>query len=223
MPVQQWSLSLFSSPPLQCLLRQPLLTTPHCVPFPEHRTSGQRDTSLINHFCCTPIYTGESQTQKGDRTQQSCSQGRFRLLPPAPLSRLNCRALHNSHIIHASLIKAVNSPIVKLENVQHLLSGNPVPGIGSGECQVCVGDLPKGTLIGFSIAVSGIMLDSGSRDDGQGVSCARYPGIGRGGADWSIVKLGVLKSLLLVLLARPHLTPRGGCWGIGLQRVKCED
>ena len=65
-----------------------------------------------------------------------------------------------------------------------------MPGIGSGECQVCVGDLPKGTLIGFSIAVSGIMLDSGSRDDGQGVSCARYPGIGRGAEDWGVVKLG---------------------------------
>ncbi|KAL0605052.1 hypothetical protein AAY473_027050 [Plecturocebus cupreus] len=30
---------------------------------------------------------------------------------------------------------AVNSPIVKMENVQHLLSRNLVPGIGSGECQ----------------------------------------------------------------------------------------
>lgn len=43
--------------------------------------------------------------------------GQILLLPPAPHSRLNCRALHYSPIIHASLIKAVNSPIVKLENV----------------------------------------------------------------------------------------------------------
>lgn len=36
------------------------------------------------------------------------TQGRFRLLPPAPHSCLNCRALHYNPIIHASLIKAVN-------------------------------------------------------------------------------------------------------------------
>lgn len=60
------------------------------------------------------------------------TQGRFRLLPPAPHSCLNCRALHYNPIIHASLIKAVNQPIVKLENVQHLLSGNPVPGVCGG-------------------------------------------------------------------------------------------
>lgn len=75
------------------------------------------------------------------------------MLPPAPHSRLNCKALYYSHIIHASLIKAVSSPIVKLENVQHLLSGNLMPGIGSWECQVCRGGLPKVALIGFSIAV----------------------------------------------------------------------
>lgn len=69
--------------------------------------------------------------------------GRFRLLPPASSSRLNCRALYYSHIIHASLIKAVNSLIVKLETVQHLLSGISVPGIGSGECR-CIGGLAKG-------------------------------------------------------------------------------
>lgn len=60
--------------------------------------------------------------------------GQILLVPPAPHSRPNCRALHYSPVIHASLIKAVNSLIVKLENVQHLLSGNPVPGVW-GACQ----------------------------------------------------------------------------------------
>lgn len=141
-------------PPLQCLLGQ-ALPTPLCT-FPRiQNLRPQRDTSPINHLCCTPVILG-SQTQNQGRTQQTCSQGRFRLLPPAPHSRLNCRALHYSHIIHASLIKSVNSRTVKLENVQHLLSGNLVPGTYGGECQVCVWDLPKGALIGFSIIVSGI-------------------------------------------------------------------
>lgn len=150
-----WAVLSALLPPLQCLLGQPLPTPPHSVPFPEYRTSGHRDTSPINHLCCTPVTLG-SQTQNQGRTQQTCSQGRFRLLPPAPHSRLNCRALYYSHIIHASLIKSVNSRTVKLENVQHLLSGNLVPGTYGGECQVCVWDLPKGALIGFSIAMSGI-------------------------------------------------------------------
>lgn len=33
---------------------------------------------------------------------------------------------------------------------------------------MCRGGLPKAALIGFSIAVSDIMLDSGSKDDAKG-------------------------------------------------------
>ena len=66
------------------------------------------------------------------------------------------------------------------------------------------------------------MPDSGSSDDAHQVSCARYPGTERGD-DWNTGKLGVLKNMLLALLARPHLSPRGRCWGNSLQKVKWED
>lgn len=142
----------------QMLFTPPEAATPRPSPTPctSPRIQALRPERYlpINHLCSTPDHVRESQTQKGlnhhaHRADSVCC---LQPLFPALIVGL-CRY---SRIIHASLIKAVNSLIVKLENVQHLLSGNPVPGIGSGECQVCVGDLPKGALIGFSIAVSGI-------------------------------------------------------------------
>lgn len=141
-PEQQRSLRLFSFPPLRGSHSSPLPT----VYLSQNTGPQAKDTSPINHLCCTPIIVGNVRPRKETGLNNHASQGRFHLLPPAPHSRLNCRALHYSRIIHASLIKAVNSPLVKLENVQHLLSGNPVPGIGSGECQVCEGGLAKGCI-----------------------------------------------------------------------------
>ena len=65
------------------------------------------------------------------------------------------------------------------------------------------------------------MPDSGSRDDGEGVSCqvSRH----KKGRRLEYKEVGVLKNMLLALLARPHLSPRGRCWGNSLQKAKWED
>lgn len=60
------------------------------------------------------------------------TQGRFRLLPPAPHSCLNCRALHYNPIIHASLIKAVNQPHCKAGKCTAPALWEPWPGVCGG-------------------------------------------------------------------------------------------
>lgn len=134
---------LLSTPPVPPETAPP---PPSRVPLPEYRTSGQRDTCPLITSAVPLITLGKDPERRqglnhhAHRADSVCC---LQLLFPALIVGL-CRY---SRIIHASLIKAVNSLIVKLENVQHLLSGNPVPGIGGGECQVCVRDLPKGALI----------------------------------------------------------------------------
>lgn len=162
-----------------------------------HRTSGRRNSSPINHLSCTPTTSGELRHKM--EPGQSCSQGRFHLLPPAPHSRLNCRALRSSRIIHACLIKAVNGPIVKLEMCGTCSLGVPCQGlvVGSARC-VCVG-LPKCALTGFSTAVPatyawfGKMTVRGLMPD----------------TEWDRIPEGVF----LALPARSCPPPRWKCWG----------
>lgn len=70
-----------------------------------------------------------------------------------------------------------------------------MPGIGCGECQVCVGGLPKGALIGFSIAVSGICLILGA---GMMAKGSLVPGIlaQEGEEETGIQGSGGLKTML---------------------------
>lgn len=165
----------------------PLLSTctvpPEAAPTPAHsalctfpriQVPRLEDTLPINH-----LYSNGK--RKSARTQQPCLLGRFRLLPPASHSRLNCRALYYSHIIHASLIKAVNSLIVKLENVQHLLLGNSVPGFGFGECQVYGGACQRvhGLAFGYSVRLLSLILRGRvmeKRSPGTGIEAQNWGG-----------------------------------------------
>lgn len=126
-----------------------ILHPPHPVYLSQNTGPQAGDTSPINHCYGTPVLR---ESQPGLNSHACWADSVCCLQPP---SRLNCRALYYSHIIHASLIKAVNSLIVKLENVQHLLSGISVPGIGSGECR-CIGGLAKGCTDWLRVAVSSL-------------------------------------------------------------------
>lgn len=119
-PGQQRALSLFF-PPLQCSWGIPCPS--HSASLPQNTGPQAKEipapliTSTPNHIRGHP---GETRLSHAHRAGSVCC---------LQSHSLNCRALRYNPIIHASLIKAVNCPIVKMQNAQHLLSGNPLPGV----------------------------------------------------------------------------------------------